>query len=228
MNLYQDAEQVLACHVMIVLCSTLGVAHPPIWAQPLGASSSCSQGAGSAAGSSGGAAAASILILCSSAPAVRGTFAGFSFGVGVVDLPLEAPVCAYFACRHNCARTCRCCWRWRERLVDLELGLSLRRTRCATLLGRLYHRFRRRRRPAVGPWRRRQARCVHDLWRVLLFSSFMFEDSKVCVLASSDGHLVCLIWRMSTQFHLLRGLRPHLCDPCRLRLAPWFSALYFL
>ena len=81
----------------------------------------------------------------------------------------SANVCI-FACRHTCASTCHCCWRWRERLVDLELGLSLRRTRCATLLVWLYHRFRRRRCPAVGSWRRRQAGCVHELWRVLLFS----------------------------------------------------------
>ena len=98
-----------------------------------------------------------------------------------------------FACCHNCARTCRCCWRWRERLVDLELGLSLRRTRCATLLGRLYHRFRRRRRPAVGPWRRRQARCVHDLWRVLLFSSFICSKIPRCVFS----HHLMVIWSAS-------------------------------
>tara|TARA_B100000524_G_scaffold156728_1_gene79427 strand:- start:688 stop:927 length:240 start_codon:yes stop_codon:yes gene_type:complete len=61
-NLYQDAEQVLLLVVIIVLLCFLGVAHPPIWAQPFGASSSWSQGACSAAGSSGGAVATSILV----------------------------------------------------------------------------------------------------------------------------------------------------------------------
>lgn len=80
-------------HDLCVFC-LLCVAHPPIWAQPFGAFSSWSQGAGSAAGSSRGAVASSTLIFCSSALAVRGTLARFSSGVGVVDVSLEAPACA--------------------------------------------------------------------------------------------------------------------------------------
>ena len=229
MNLYQDAEQVLACHVLSALCVTIGVSHPPIWAQPFGALS-CSQDAGSAVGSSGGAAAASILILCSSAPAVRGTFAGFSSGVGVVDLPLEAPMCASLPAATIVPAPAAVAGAGESdlstsSLVSAFVALAARPclvgfTTVSGVAGAL--------RLDLGGEDKPDAsmscgRCCCS--RILLY---MFEDSEVRVLASSDGHLFCLIWRMSTQFHLLRGLRLHLCDPCRLRLAPWFSALYFL
>ena len=95
-NLYQDAGYVLVgVRDDCVLCC-LALAHPLIWAQPFGASSSSSQGAVSAAASGRGAVAGSILILCSSAAAVRGTLATFPSGVVVGDSHLEASTCASF------------------------------------------------------------------------------------------------------------------------------------